>query len=86
MSGFDRFAGIEGLRGCCYPRAITSDRIPLVRTQVPEMLQYPLVKDSATFVQNLCKVMYGGVGTKVGAVKQLVRIGVKGKGVASKAA
>jgi aldehyde dehydrogenase (NAD+) len=26
-SGFDRFAGVEGLRGCCNMRAVTSDKV-----------------------------------------------------------
>ncbi len=42
ISGFDRFAGIEGLRGCCLVRAVTSDRIPGVRTSIPPPLQYPI--------------------------------------------
>ena len=42
ISGFDRFAGVEGLRGCCLLRAVTSDRFPLVRTSIPGPLQYPI--------------------------------------------
>jgi aldehyde dehydrogenase (NAD+) len=42
ISGFDRFAGIEGLRGCCVARAITSDRFPGMRTNIPPPLQYPV--------------------------------------------
>ena len=32
-SGFDRFAGPEGLRACCLERSIVLDRIPFVKTR-----------------------------------------------------
>lgn len=38
-SGFDRFAGIEGLRGCCLVKAVTEDRWPFIRTVIPKLLQ-----------------------------------------------
>ena len=41
-SGFDRFAGIEGIRGCCNMRAVTSDKVTGVRTNIPPSLQYPI--------------------------------------------
>jgi Aldehyde dehydrogenase family len=42
-SGFDRFAGIEGLRGLTVPKAVAEDRWPwLMRTDIPPMLQYPV--------------------------------------------
>ena len=47
-SGFDRFAGKEGLRGCCYPRAVVNDKVPsLMTTSIPPPLQYPVKFDRA---------------------------------------
>jgi hypothetical protein len=40
ISGFDRFAGVEGIRGCCNLRAVTSDKVTGVRTDIPPPLQY----------------------------------------------
>ena len=45
ISGFDRFAGVEGLRGCCLTRSITSDKYPGIRTNIPPALQYPVKVD-----------------------------------------
>eukprot|EP00047_Mylnosiga_fluctuans_P005047 m.238080 g.238080 ORF g.238080 m.238080 type:complete len:605 (+) comp13244_c0_seq1:33-1847(+) len=59
ISGFDRFAGVEGLRGCCLLRAVTSDRFPLVRTTIPGPLQYPIKTGGAAFCQALVQMMYG---------------------------
>ena len=39
ISGFDRFAGIEGIRGCCNMRAVTSDRLTATRTMIPPPMQ-----------------------------------------------
>ena len=44
-SGFDRFAGIEGLRGMCIPKAVCEDRCVSVcaflsRPGTPFMLMY----------------------------------------------
>jgi len=41
-SGFDRFAGPEGLRGCCLQRSVVVDRIPGVRTSIPPPFSYPI--------------------------------------------
>lgn len=41
-SGFDRFAGPEGLRACCLIRSIVVDRIPGVRTSIPPAIDYPM--------------------------------------------
>lgn len=59
ISGFDRFAGREGLRGNCVPRAQTQDRIPGVKTLIPEVLQYPISEGAFTFMEHLTKVIYG---------------------------
>eukprot|EP01134_Creolimax_fragrantissima_P005088 CFRG5088T1 len=58
ISGFDRFAGPEGLRGNCNQRAITSDRIPGVRTAIPAALKYPMKQSSFVFAKSLVELMY----------------------------
>ncbi len=56
-SGFDRFAGIEGLRGMCVPKSVAEDRWPF-STAIPPLLQYP-VKDAAfDFVTSLVWMFY----------------------------
>jgi aldehyde dehydrogenase (NAD+) len=67
ISGFDRFAGIEGLRGCCVLRAETYDRIPGVKTLVPPILQYPMSTQSFPFAQLLVRVLYGNMADFVRA-------------------
>ena len=32
-SGFGKFAGVEGLRGCCVTKAVVADRFTWMRTQ-----------------------------------------------------
>ncbi|KAK3262062.1 hypothetical protein CYMTET_29060, partial [Cymbomonas tetramitiformis] len=59
-SGFDRFGGVEGLRGCCYTKAVCEDRLPsLMKTNIPPMLQYPVSEVAFDFVAALCKLFYG---------------------------
>jgi acyl-CoA reductase-like NAD-dependent aldehyde dehydrogenase len=60
-SGFDRFAGAEGLRGNCLVRSLTVDRFPrLVRTGIPPILQYPTrgVTITARFCADLVRTVY----------------------------
>lgn len=59
ISGFDRFAGREGLRGNCVVRASTTDRIPGVKTTIPPILQYPVSVASFDFMMHLSYVIYG---------------------------
>lgn len=58
ISGFDRFAGVEGLRGCCVARAETQDRFPGIHTAVPPIVDYPLTKYSEPFGEALVRVLY----------------------------
>ena len=57
-SGFDRFAGIEGLRGCCLMKSCTRDRVPFIRTSIPPPLQYPLRNNSFPFSTALFSLGY----------------------------
>jgi acyl-CoA reductase-like NAD-dependent aldehyde dehydrogenase len=59
-SGFDRFAGVEGLRGCCVPKAVAEDAIPwLIRTDIPPPLRYPVAPYAFDFCAALCRIFYG---------------------------
>lgn len=57
-SGFDRFAGVEGLRGMCIPKAVAEDRWPF-STTIPPMLQYPVRPQAFRFVTSLVWMFYG---------------------------
>jgi acyl-CoA reductase-like NAD-dependent aldehyde dehydrogenase len=57
-SGFGRFAGIEGMRACCYTKAMTGDLFSFTRTQVPNVLQYPVNETSNRFSQALAVLSY----------------------------
>ena len=59
-SGFDRFAGIEGLRGCCHVKAVAEDAVPwLIRTDIPPPLRYPVAPYAFDFVAGLIRMFYG---------------------------
>eukprot|EP00796_Vickermania_ingenoplastis_P006021 gene6022-4325_t len=73
ISGFDRFAGREGLRGNCVLRASTTDRIPGVKTVIPPILQYPISKDSFEFMMNLSYVIYGRLPDMITSAFKLMR-------------
>jgi len=58
-SGFDRFAGPEGLRGCCLMRSIVVDRIPGVKTSIPPAIDYPMNKNKGfSFGNSLIGLFY----------------------------
>eukprot|EP00566_Odontella_aurita_P005293 CAMPEP_0113561984 /NCGR_PEP_ID=MMETSP0015_2-20120614/20277_1 /TAXON_ID=2838 /ORGANISM="Odontella" /LENGTH=629 /DNA_ID=CAMNT_0000463835 /DNA_START=40 /DNA_END=1929 /DNA_ORIENTATION=- /assembly_acc=CAM_ASM_000160 len=58
-SGFGRFAGPEGLRGCCLERAVVKDRIPGVRTTIPSPIDYPIdINKGLPFGIGLIKLFY----------------------------
>ena len=59
-SGFDRFAGVEGLRGCCVPKAVIEDRwFGLIQTDIPPPLRYPVAPYAFDFVAGLIRMFYG---------------------------
>ena len=58
QSGFGRFAGIEGLRACCYAKAVTDDRTSLIQTWIPGPLQYPIKGVSEGFGLALIRLSY----------------------------
>ncbi|KAK7195455.1 aldehyde dehydrogenase [Novymonas esmeraldas] len=74
ISGFDRFAGREGLRGNCIVRASTTDRIPGVKTVIPSILQYPITPAAFTFMENLAHVIYGRLPNMITSAIKLASI------------
>eukprot|EP00158_Paraphelidium_tribonemae_P005328 Partr_v1_DN27282_c0_g1_i1_m39045 putative Aldehyde dehydrogenase len=58
LSGFGRFAGVEGLRGECTLKSITTDRFSFVKTTIPTPLQYPLDKTSEEFCRGMGRMAY----------------------------
>ena len=57
-SGYDRFAGPEGLRGLCSVRSICEDLIPFIRNSIPPPMQYPASGVGHLFAQGLIHFFY----------------------------
>jgi len=57
-SGYDRFAGPEGLRGLCNVRSVCYDRFPFIRNSIPPPMQYPSTGKGHNFAQGLIKLFY----------------------------
>lgn len=57
-SGFAKFAGIEGLRACCNVKAMTMDRIPGVKTSLPEAFVYPTTNASHETAMHIVALAY----------------------------
>lgn len=57
-SGSDRFAGIEGLRGCCVPKSVTRDRIPGVKTKLPPHFKYPVTESAYSLSAEINDLFY----------------------------
>lgn len=76
MSGFDRFGGVEGLRGNCNIRSATTDKLGLlgIRTKVPGILDFPVKQNSFGFQSALIDAMYGdGFSGKLEGVRKLLK-------------
>ena len=58
-SGFDRFAGPEGLRACCLLKSCVSDKFPGLRTAIPAALGYPITPRATKFAGGLGNMLYG---------------------------
>lgn len=56
-SGFDRFAGVEGLRGLTVAKAVAEDTL-FFKTQLPPLLQYPVGGPAFDFVSGLVRMFY----------------------------
>jgi len=76
-SGFDRFAGPEGLRACCLERSIVVDRIPGVKTSIPPPIDYPIDPNKGLpFGTSLVNLFYNeSVVGKFKAILGLIKYG-----------
>lgn len=84
-SGFDRFAGIEGLRGCCHVKSVVVDGIPGIRTDIPPPLRYPVKPNAFAFCKSLCHMFFGlGLAEKVAGLGMLLKAFVAPAGPRSK--
>jgi hypothetical protein len=81
MSGFDRFGGVEGLRGNCNIRSATTDKFGVfgVRTGVPGIIDYPIGGKAFEFQSGLIDGMYGDAKGKAEGVWKVLRCLVGGK-------
>lgn len=59
-SGFDRFAGPEGLRACCLLRSVVTDKLGFlsIPTPTPAPLQYPVSKHAPDFTKSLIGLQF----------------------------
>jgi hypothetical protein len=81
VSGVDCFSGVEGLRGQCYPQAMTVDRFGFLglRTTLPAPLNYPLKKSAPLFQSSVVKLLYStSLYGKVRGLLDLIKITVFG--------
>lgn len=78
-SGFDRFAGVEGLRGLCVPKAVAEDAL-FFSTALPPMLRYPVSPAAFGFVTSLVRMFYSpSVGGQLGGLAGVLRALLSGK-------
>jgi acyl-CoA reductase-like NAD-dependent aldehyde dehydrogenase len=57
-SGYDRFAGPEGLRGLCLIRSVCEDRFDFIRNSIPPPMQYPSTGVGHLFAGGLINMFY----------------------------
>ena len=58
-SGFGKFAGVEGLRGCCIAKSVVDDRLSLFRTVMPAQVRYPVSDVAYPFFKAILGLFYG---------------------------
>lgn len=57
-SGSDRFAGVEGLRGCCRLRTFARDKVPGVKTRFPRHFLYPVSDNAFGLSAEIADLLY----------------------------
>jgi len=73
-SGFDRFAGPEGLRACCLMRSVVVDKFSWFRTSIPKPLQYPIAPSGLDFGKGMVGIMYSEtIFERIASVIKLLR-------------
>lgn len=80
QSGFDRFAGPEGLRGCCLAKSVLVDKVSFCPTKIPKILQYPITSTSMDFGTSLITLNYGNTLTlKLRAIWDMLQAMISNK-------
>ncbi len=77
-SGYDRFAGPEGLRGLCSIRSVCEDKISFIRNSIPGPMQYPASGFGHKFAQGLIKMFYST--TWFGPIEGILALAFAGVG------
>lgn len=76
LSGFNRFAGKEGLRECCLTKSVVTDKFGDfgIRTSVPPRMGYPMQGDSTIrFANGLTDFQFGdGIWGKLKGIGNLI--------------
>jgi hypothetical protein len=57
-SGYDKFAGPEGLRGLCLTRSVCEDRFSFLRNSIPPAMHYPATGVGHHFAKGLINMFY----------------------------
>ena len=57
-SGYDRFAGPEGLRGLCLIKSFCEDRFPAIRNAIPPPMHYPATGVGHLFAGGLINMFF----------------------------
>lgn len=72
-SGIDKFAGIEGLRGCCLSQSVTRDRFPGIKTVIPRNLKYPVSKNAFALCSAMNNLFYSsGLLSRIDSLRDIV--------------
>jgi acyl-CoA reductase-like NAD-dependent aldehyde dehydrogenase len=73
-SGFDRFAGPEGLRGLCHVKSVVENRLSFLKPSIPAPIAYPSNGQGTDFCLALCQMLYGyGLGMKAMGLLALIK-------------
>eukprot|EP00802_Teleaulax_amphioxeia_P007478 Tamp_07484.p1 GENE.Tamp_07484~~Tamp_07484.p1 ORF type:complete len:654 (-),score=134.46 Tamp_07484:393-2354(-) len=76
MSGYDRFAGPEGLRGLCHVKSVVADRFvyrggPFLA--LPDQIAYPATGQGPGFCGGLMKMLYGhSLAARISGIKDII--------------
>ena len=78
-SGYDRFAGPEGLRGLCMVRSCCEDRVSFIRNSIPPPMHYPASGAGPCFAWGLIRLFYSTSlwGNMQGVVALMTNMGAK---------
>ena len=78
-SGYDRFAGPEGLRGLCMVRSCCEDRVSFIRNSIPPPMHYPASGAGPSFAWGLIRLFFSTSlwGNLQGVVALMTNMGAK---------